>query len=153
MLDIRPVGWVRIGVEGPKHEGWEEVVSEIVMEPEFQECLNGIEDFSHIQVLFWFHKLSLEERAKRKFRPRDREDAPIVGSFVTHSQRRPNPIGVTVVRLLERKGNVLKVQGLDALDGTPVIDIKSYSGGLDDSEDVRVPEWHRRGRGEARAKG
>ncbi|MBI4298011.1 MAG: tRNA (N6-threonylcarbamoyladenosine(37)-N6)-methyltransferase TrmO [Chloroflexi bacterium] len=151
-LDVRPVGWVRNRIEGPKHEGWQEVVSEIEVEPELAECLEGIEGFSHIQVLFWFHKLSAKERAMRKFHPRDREDLPIVGSFATRSQRRPNPIGLTTARLLERNGNVLRVQGLDALDGTPVLDIKPYSRGLDEAEEVRVPEWVERFWEEGRGK-
>ena len=72
-----------------------------------------------------------------------REDLPLVGLFATRSPRRPNPIGVTTVRLLERRGNVLRVLGLDALDGTPVLDIKPYLPYGDCIQDTHVPEWVR----------
>ncbi len=151
-LDIRPVGWVRNEVKELKQTAWEEVVSKIEIEPEFQDCLEGIEGYSHIVVLFYFHKLSARERAMKKFHPMDREDLPIRGSFATRSQRRPNPIGVTTVRLLGREARVLLVEGLDALDGTPVLDIKPYTPGLAESDVVTVPEWVQKYWAEATAK-
>ena len=72
-----------------------------------------------------------------------REDLPLLGVFSTHSPARPNPIMATVVRLVERKGNVLKVEGLDAIDGTPVIDIKPFTRGYCHDGEIREPEWLR----------
>ena len=152
-LDIRPVGFVRNEVKEVRETAWKAVVSRVEIEPEFQECLEGIEGYSHIVVLFYFHKLSARERAMKKFHPMDREELPIVGSFASRLQRRPNPIGVTIARLLGREGRGLVVEGLDALDGTPVLDIKPYTHGLAEDVVVSVPEWVQKFWGEARAKG
>lgn len=141
-ITLEPVAVVRNGIAGPKHEGWAEVVSEIVFHPEHAARLEGLEGFSHIQVLFYLHLTPPEERDKQKFRPRDNSDLPMVGAFATRSQRRPNPIALTTVRLLRRRGRTLVVQGLDALDGTPVLDIKPYAPRFESPEgEVRVPEW------------
>ena len=145
LISLHPVGWVANGVTGPKHQGWEEVESEIVIEPELAPALKGLEDYSHILILFWLDRVSPEEKAMLQFRPHDREDLPLLGAFATRSQRRPNPIGLTVVKLLGREGNRLRVMGLDALDGTPVLDIKPYSH-HDYVEGFVGPEWLRRAR-------
>ena len=139
-ITLRPIGWVRNGWKewGPR---WRQVVSEIVLDPEHAERLDGIDGFSHIQVLFYMERVSPKERRMERFHPMDREDLPVVGAFATRSQRRPNPIGLTAVRLLGREGNILRVKGLDALDGTPVLDIKPYSPRHDLIPEARVPAW------------
>jgi len=68
-------------------------------------------------------------------------ESPLVGRLATRSPSRPNPVGQSVVQLLEQQGNILKVRGLDAIDGTPVIDIKPYIPKYDSAPDARVPEW------------
>ena len=89
------------------------------------------------------HKISLNEQAGwGKVHPWGDPEMPLVGSFATHSYVRPNPIGLTIIELLERRGNRLKVKGLDALDGTPVLDIKPFD--FWDTEKIRkakVPKW------------
>lgn len=125
-LKLRVIGAVRNQVQERRQEGWEEVVSEIVVDPYWNEALEDLEHFSHIIVLSWLHKITPQERRIVQVHPRGRVDLPLVGVFASRSPMRPNPIGMTVVRLLERRGNVLQVIGLDALDGTPVLDIKPY---------------------------
>lgn len=125
-LRLPVVGVVKNQVQERKQEGWEEIVSEIVVDPEWSEALEDIEHFSHIIVLFWLHKITPQERRIVQVHPRGREDLPLVGVFASRSPMRPNPVGLTVVKLLERQRNVLRVMGLDALDGTPVLDIKPY---------------------------
>jgi tRNA-Thr(GGU) m(6)t(6)A37 methyltransferase TsaA len=117
--------------------------SEIVIDDEFKSALDGIESFSHLNVIFWMHSIRPAERRMMRARPRGRRDMPVVGVLATRAPHRPNPIGLTVVELLERKGNILKVKGLDALDGTPILDLKPY-GCLDRVGRIRVPEWWRR---------
>lgn len=117
------------------------MTSEIELLPEHTERLDGIEDFSHIQVIFYLDRVSRHERRMKKFHPRDREDLPLVGAFATRSQRRPNPIGLTTVKLLSRKVNTLRVKGLDALDGTPVLDIKPYSPHHNLHPEATAPDW------------
>ena len=70
-----------------------------------------------------------------------KQELPLVGLFATRSPNRPNPVGIATVRLLERQGNILKVEGLDAIDGTPIIDIKPYIPGYDSATDAKVPPW------------
>lgn len=139
-ISLKPIGWVRSGIKEPKRRQWEGVESEIVLNPELAEAAEGLDDFSHIVVLFWMHQVLAEARSQTKAHPQRRQDLPLVGVLATRSPARPNPIGLAVVRLLERRGNVLKVKGLDAIDGTPVLDIKpSFPG--DGMVQVEVPDW------------
>lgn len=139
---MAPIGTVRNDVTEPKHEGWSEVISQIVLRSELEEMLDGIEQFSHLDVLFWLDRLP--EHHFAKLHPRDRRDLPLVGVLATRTQFRPNPIAVTTVRLLGRQGAVLTVRGLDALNGTPVLDLKPYVPRYKPSEDVVVAEWTNR---------
>ena len=141
---FRPIGWVYNSVPGPRYGDWEDVVSDIILDDELTAALDGIEGYSHIVVLFHIAGVTPRQRAILRLHPRDREDAPLVGVFATHSQFRPNPIGFTIVRLLERKGNRLRVSGLDAYNGTPVLDIKGYTPDTPQDEETRFPDWVRR---------
>ncbi len=103
----------------------ENKVMRIEIYAEYVEALEGIEKLSYIDVLYWMHKLTEKDRRKLKVHPRGDLSKPLTGVFATRSPMRPNPIGLTRVRLLRRERNVLFVEGLDALDGSPIIDIKS----------------------------
>ncbi len=104
------------------------------------EALDGLEGFSHIIVLYWMHQITTTQLTL-KIHPQGRQELPLVGLFATRSPYRPNPIGKTTVRLLERRGNLLRVEGLDATDGTPVIDIKPYLPEYDSVTNAKVPPW------------
>ncbi|MDP3062861.1 MAG: tRNA (N6-threonylcarbamoyladenosine(37)-N6)-methyltransferase TrmO [Chloroflexota bacterium] len=136
---LRPIGHVVSPVAEPSQQEWESVVSEVVVDDAYAEALDGIEEFSHIIVIFYFHRS--EPPTALRIHPERRQELPLVGIFATRSPMRPNPIGVTTVRLLERRGNVLRVQGLDAIDGTPVLDIKPHIPIADACEGARVPRW------------
>lgn len=138
---FRPIGWVYNAVSGARYEDWDDVVSEIVLDEDLEEALEGIEEYSHITVLFYLAGVTGRERRIRRLHPRDRQDVPLVGVFATRSQYRPNPIGMTVARLLERHGNRLRVSGLDAYNETPVLDIKPYIPDGDLAATARVPDW------------
>ncbi|MFP3984726.1 MAG: tRNA (N6-threonylcarbamoyladenosine(37)-N6)-methyltransferase TrmO [Candidatus Bathyarchaeia archaeon] len=116
------------------------LISKIVLRGELAEALDGIEDYSHIFVIFWLHKVSDGEKLIMKVHPQAKLELPLTGIFATRTPNRPNPVGLTLVRLLKRDGETLWVKGLDAFDGTPVLDIKPYYG-EDISEDIRVPRW------------
>jgi len=130
---LKPIGYVRTSLsddEVRRRPGGVEAEVEVLKE--FEEGLEGIEGFSHIIVVFYMHKAHGVE-APLKQRPRrllsygiTLEELPLVGVFCLDSPHRPNPIGLTVVELLERRGRVLRVRGLDAFDGTPVLDLKPY---------------------------
>jgi tRNA-Thr(GGU) m(6)t(6)A37 methyltransferase TsaA len=102
-----------------------ELIVRITIYPEYADGLDGIENLDHIYVLYWMHKLKARDRETVKVHPQGDLNKPLRGVFSMRSPMRPNPIGLTRVRLLKKEGNTLLVEGLDALDGSPVIDIKS----------------------------
>jgi len=140
-ISFRPVGYVRNDVVGARYSEWGEVESDIVIDDRLADALDGIEDYSHIMVLFYIAGVTRRQRAIRRLHPRDRQDAPLVGVFATHSQYRPNPIGVTVARLLQRHGATLRVRGLDAYNGTPVLDIKGFTPDAELAQAAQIPQW------------
>ena len=109
--------------------------------PQFEELLHGIEDFSHIVVIYWPHKLSPADRQIKKVHPMGRKDIPLKGIFATRSPARPNPLLISTVRLLEKDKNRLKVQGLEALNGSPIMDIKPVTNHFDGNENQTFPDW------------
>lgn len=101
----------------------------IELDPGLTEGLYTLEEFPHIVILFYFHQArpcQLQQRSRR--------DANLRGVFATRSPARPNPIGLTIARLIGINGNILEIEGIDMLDGTPVLDIKPYNSGLNPSE-------------------
>jgi len=144
-ITFKPIGRVRNSVRRKKREGWESVLSDIFIKKAYEEGLEGIEGYSHILVLFYLSRVPPQKRGEMlKIHPRGRLDLPLVGVFSTRTQYRPNPLGLTVVELLKRKKNILRVRGLDALNGTPVIDIKPISPRTEFPPKSRVPGWYRR---------
>ena len=110
-----------------------EQIAEIEVFKEYEGGLKDIEGFSHLTVLYWLHKsegYSLLVRTLWDTEPH--------GLFTTRSPHRPNPIGISIVRLIERKGNILRVKGIDAIDGTPLVDIKSYVPEFDEKKKREV---------------
>ena len=119
-------------------------ISEIEIDPEYAGVLDGIEDFSHLLILYWAHKVDEEGRNLTKVHPMGRKDLPLVGVFSTCSPARPNPVLAIAVRLLERDGYMLRVEGLDAVDGSPVVDIKPYLPSYYSVPDARLSDWMNR---------
>ena len=138
-INLEPIGFVKTEAVG-KEVRDKNVISQLIFREELTEALEGVEEFSHLFVLFWLHEMSDEDRRVMKVRPRGRRDMPLLGIFATRTPHRPNPIGITRVKLLKVEGNVVTVQGLDAFDGTPVLDIKPFDS-WDTTEDFKVPEW------------
>jgi len=136
---LEPVGFVKTEAVG-KEVRDKKVISQIVFREELTEALEGVEEFSHLFVLFWLHRMSDEDKRIMKVHPRGRSDMPLLGIFATRTPHRPNPIGLTRVKILKIEGNVITVQGLDAYDGTPVLDIKPFDS-WDTTEDFKVPKW------------
>jgi len=122
--DIRPIGVVRSPVRTPKDMPRGGVEATVELSPEFVDGLLRIEEHSHLWVLSWFH---LGDRDTLQVQPLKLDpDAPPYGVFGLRAYRRPNPIGLSLVELVGVEGNLVHVRGLDAIDGTPVLDIKSY---------------------------
>jgi len=138
-LEISPIGVVKRASSNEDVKN-KNLVSRIVLKENLAKALDGIEEFSHIFVIFWLHKISDNGKAMLKVHPRGRTDLPIVGIFATRTPNRPNPIGLTLVELVKREKYILWVKGLDAFDGTPVLDIKPYDK-WDANINAEVPEW------------
>lgn len=140
-MAIKPIGIVRNDIKETSKPGWEVgMVSELILDPYLEEFTEGLEEFSHIMVVFWMHKAPLDRGIPSKVHPQGRQDLPLVGLFATRAPHRPNPVGISVVRLLNCQGNILRTEGLDAIDGTPLIDIKPYLPG-NEIDDAHFPPW------------
>lgn len=138
---LRPVAVVRNGITEPRMGGWENVRSDIIVREDLAPTLDGIESYSHLIVLFYMQGVPEHEKERTHVHPRGEAQYPLQGVLATRSPRRPNPIGLTVVRLMRRRRNILRVRGLDALHGTPVLDIKPYLPHYDSVPDARLPDW------------
>jgi len=140
-LNIEPIGTVKSPVKEGVDEGWGGVVSEIHLEEKYAPGLARLNEFSHILVVFYMHQSTFEEGAHLQRRPQGRQDMPRIGIFAQRAKHRPNPIGVTAVELLVVRGNIITVRGLDAIDGTPVLDVKPYFPVYDCRVEARTPGW------------
>lgn len=116
--------------------------AKVRVSPEFYDALKGIDGFSHVIILYWIHLRDNEkERSVLLVVPRRHTENVKVGVFACRSPSRPNPIGLCVVKLMKVEGCVLTVNGLDALEGSPIIDVKPYIQGMDAVPDAYTPEW------------
>jgi tRNA (adenine37-N6)-methyltransferase len=127
-----------------------DLVGELEIYADFEPALAGIDGYSHLFVLAYFDRLRPDQIGPLQVKPRrlvnrgfKLEDLPLLGVFALDSPTRPNPIGLTLVRLLERQGRFLKVSGLDFFDGTPIIDIKGYRPNYR-VDDFTVPDWYKK---------
>lgn len=116
-----------------------DIVAEIVVHEDLTAALTGLEEWSHLIVLFWMDQIA-GKPVPLTTHPRHRTDLPEVGVFSARGPERPNPIGLAVVELLKRDKNILTVKALDAYDGTPVLDIKPYDA-FDAVTELRAPQW------------
>ena len=115
---------------------------EVKIFPEFCRGLQGLENYSHLIILYWFHQRdTFEERRTLQVTPKRHPGAPQVGVFSSGSPSRPNPIGLCVVELVRSENCILKVKGLDAAEGSPIVDIKPYMPRADSIPDARTPNW------------
>ena len=137
-ISIKPIGYVKTKAKGSQVRD-KQRLSKIIILNEYIQALEGIEDFSHIIVLFWLDKIP-SKKMVLKVHPRGKEDFPLFGVFATRSMFRPNPIGLTIVELIKVEKNKLTVKGLDAFNLTPVIDVKPYDF-WDANLEIQVPEW------------
>ncbi len=149
-VKLKPIGFVRTSFsdEEIKTKHPDDIEAEIEIFEEYAEGLDGIEGFSHLIILFYMHKVTEEQRRILKARPRrftryglTLEELPLVGVFCLDSPHRPNPIGLTIVKFLDKNGHTLKVKGLDAFNGTPILDIKPYTPSRCKRK-FKLPDWY-----------
>lgn len=138
-INAKPIGFVKTKLSKSMLKK-RQYNSDLVIRSEYEHGLKGIEGFSHLNVVFWMNRIHEKERKDLKSRPRGRSDMPLIGVFATRSPHRPNPIGLTLVELVRRKRNILTVKDLDAMNGTPILDLKPYDK-WDSAKSIRVPNW------------
>jgi tRNA (adenine37-N6)-methyltransferase len=138
---IEPIGVVESPVKEPVDEAWGSVTSKVILRPEYAPGLLGLDAFSHVIVVTYLHKAFFDPARHLQRRPRGLEQMPKVGIFSQRAKDRPNYLGFTAVELLAVGENDITVRGLDAIDGTPVIDIKPYFPQYDRILSARVPDW------------
>ena len=145
LIPMQPIGWVRGGRSEPVDDDWGSVEAKIALDPvQFQpEALFGVDAFSHLEVIFHFHKAAEAKIETGARHPRNNPDWPLVGVFAQRAKGRPNRIGVTVCEILSVERLSVRVRGLDAIDGTPVLDLKPVMQGFLPRGTVREPEWAR----------
>lgn len=141
---VQAIGTVRRPGAAPTtpdefYDPWQETILEI--RPRWAGGLDGLEGFSHLVVLFWLDRVARRRTVGAPRRPEDSPLAPPLGFFATRTPRRPNPLGIACPRLLRREGNRLIVTGIDAWDGTPILDLKGYYPRDELRPDAVVPDW------------
>jgi tRNA-Thr(GGU) m(6)t(6)A37 methyltransferase TsaA len=140
-LHLKPVGFISSPVTEQTDENWGGVISRILLLPEYIGALSGLEDFSHAIIITYLHQAKYEKEKHLQRRPRGLESMPKVGIFSQRAKDRPNPIGVTTVKIITVGSDCIEVQGLDAINGTPVLDIKPYDPHYDKIDLPKIPEW------------
>ena len=137
-INLKPIGFVKNNIKEKRFGNFSDEISEIIVDEKFTDALNGIDDYSHVIIVYWMDKVKDKVITHR---PQGNPNVPIVGIFACRCPQRPNPIAITTVRLIGHEGNKIKVKGLDILDGTSIIDIKPYWTQYDKVEDAKIPDW------------
>jgi tRNA-Thr(GGU) m(6)t(6)A37 methyltransferase TsaA len=142
MIEIERIGIVKSGRAEAKDDDWGGTESRIVLDERFEpDALQGLEDFSHAEILFHFDRVDPAKIVSGARHPRNNPDWPAVGIFAQRGKNRPNRIGSTICRILGREGRVVRVAELDAIEGTPVIDIKPVMKEFLPRTPLRQPVW------------
>lgn len=140
-ITMTPIGKVESPITNLVDESWGNVISKIVLKSEYSPGLMGLESFSHVIVVTFLHRASYEPSQHLQRRPRGLDHMPKVGIFSQRSKDRPNRLGLTAVKLMDVGADNITVRGLDAIDGTPVLDIKPYYPQYDDVSSAFIPGW------------
>ncbi len=143
MVVLRPIGHVEGGRMLPEDDGWEAIRAAIALDADrfTPAALLGLDGFSHVEVVFVFNQVAEEDVSVDIRHPRGRTDWPAVGIFAQRGRNRPNRLGVSTCRLVSVHGLRLEVQGLDAVHGTPVLDVKPVMRGFLPRGEVLEPAW------------
>jgi tRNA-Thr(GGU) m(6)t(6)A37 methyltransferase TsaA len=143
IIHLEPIGFVRGGRAEIEDDNWGGVAARIELDPKrFKpEALAGLDSFSHLEVVYHFHGVAEAKIETGARHPRGRTDWPKIGIFAQRGKNRPNRLGITTCELVKLDGLALVVRGLDAIDGTPVLDIKPYMTGFAPRGAIKEPTW------------
>jgi tRNA-Thr(GGU) m(6)t(6)A37 methyltransferase TsaA len=141
-ITLQPIGVVRNAEADAARLDWSRVRSQIVLAEGLGDALLGLADYSHVIVVGWLHELPEAMRERRQAYPSGDDRYPLQGALALRGAR-PNPLSVTVCRLLKIEGATIEVEGLDLVDGTPVLDVKPYIAAYDAVPKASIPKWAR----------
>ncbi len=144
-INLRPIGFVRGGRTEQINDDWDTITARIDLDTDWltSEAILGLDGFSHAEVIFQFHRTDPKTLVTTARHPRNNENWPLTGIFAQRGQFRPNRLGMTTCQVLGIDGVSVLVRGLDAIDGTPVLDIKPYMIDFAPRGEVRQPDWAR----------
>lgn len=141
-ITLTPIGFVKNKRTEISDDFWGSVVSEIELLESFSEdAFEGIDAFSHLEIVFYFHRADKEKTLYSSGHPRGNTNFPKVGIFAQRKKDRPNLLGTTIVKLLKREGKRISVSNFDAIDGTIVLDIKPIFKEFLPKENITQPKW------------
>ncbi|PFE03150.1 tRNA (N6-threonylcarbamoyladenosine(37)-N6)-methyltransferase TrmO [Bacillus cereus] len=142
MFSLQPIAFVHNERKMIMDDEWGDVQSLITLTDAYaEESIQGIESFSHIEVIFYFHKVKDEQIQYSARHPRNNKEYPKVGIFAQRGKNRPNRLGATIAKVVRREGKSIVVEGLDAIDGTPILDIKPVMREFVPNDGITQPEW------------
>ena len=141
-IELEPIAYIENAHTKIEDDNWGKVISKITLvDTLFEESFMGLEDFSHVEIIYYFHQVSDTKIVYGARHPRNNSLWPKIGVFAQRGKNRPNRIGLTIAKVMNREGNALTVLGLDAINGTPVLDIKPVFREFLPPEPVRQPAW------------
>ncbi len=142
-ITMQPIGFVRGGRTTPEDDDWGGLTCRIELDPAVvtPDATLGLDEFSHVEVVFVFDGVEPGQVCNGARHPRGRTDWPLTGILAQRAKDRPNRIGSTACALVAASGLSIEVEGLDAMDGTPVLDVKPYMLGFAPRGDIREPRW------------
>ena len=141
-IELKPIGQVKNNRDEVLDDNWGEIISEITLSEDIiEDAFEGITDFSHLAIIFYMDKVMSEKAVAQYRHPRNNPDLPKLGTYAQRNKNRPNKLGLTIVELLERKGKSIFVKGLDAINGTPVLDIKPIMEEFQPKGEIKQPKW------------
>jgi tRNA-Thr(GGU) m(6)t(6)A37 methyltransferase TsaA len=140
-IEFEQIGVIRNDITEKKDTSWGSDISQIILDERYEQGLFGLSEFSHLIVIYYLDRASFDMQSHLVRRPQNRVDMPVVGILSQRAKDRPNPIGMTAVKIERIDGNIVTVKGLDAIDKTPVLDIKPYYPMYDCKVEAVVPEW------------
>ena len=139
-MEIKPIGYARSEIKSQRFGGFAGRITDIIIDEKYASALEGLQDYSHIIVIYWMNEA--EGIVKLRHRPQGNPKVPEIGIFATRCQWRPNCIGISTVKLISVEKNMVRVEGLDVIDKTPILDIKPYLPDYDKAEgEIKIPGW------------
>lgn len=137
-IKLKPIGFAKTS-QKPQIGGFKKVVTDLVLKKDYQEALLGLMGYSHLVVIYWMHKI---QTCDLRHVPQGKVgEVPEVGIFACRCPERPNPIGISTVKILKVEGNTVRVEGLDVISQTPILDIKPYTPQYDAAQNAKYPSW------------